>query len=473
MSKPALNTQEKILSRAELAARLAAHCAVGERHQCSPTAASDILHVGHAALSASRAARGRRACGGDKFRRPRARPQGRRGRPILSQDARAQLVAATRRSLLCRDNFQRVQTSRRCSRPSAPTCTPSGTDYTVDTGARTRNCAPDCGGAHRHRRQRRSQGPLHTGSPELMPARPAEWLAQKMASPKIQSACASPAKFLVIRLGSPSVTLCTQLPAVAALRRKYPDARMDWVVEQRWSPLIQMVTVVDEAIPLQRSLSGQLACIRRLRRADYDCAVDFQGLYKSALLGWFSGAPRRIGRDRSAAREPGAAWFYTDGVNPQGRHVAQMSLSVAVQVGVDNRRQSGRSAQLASRFNPRQCNFRCGCRTPQPAIWSAKLALEGIADYVVLSPGGGWVSKCWPPERYGALCARQLWQRRKMRCIVNAGPGEEELALEVVRTAADDAKPLAMTAPLPELAASCAAGRAPNLWWPPTPDRSI
>jgi lipopolysaccharide heptosyltransferase I len=271
-----------------------------------------------------------------------------------------------------------------------------------------------------------------------------------MASSKIVSVRA-PAKFLVMRLGSLGDIVHT-IPAVAALRRNFPDARIDWVVEQRWSPLIQMVTVVDEAIPLQRSLSGQLACIRRLRRADYDCTVDFQGLYKSALLGWFSGAPRRIGRDRSAAREPGAAWFYTNGVNPKGLHVAQMSLSVAAQAGVITAANQP-ARPTASPDAELNSEMQFPLRVPEAATHdlAAKLALEGIHDYVVLSPGGGWVSKCWPPERYGALCA-QLWQRHKIRCIVNAGPGEEELALEVLRTA-DDANPVAMTAPLLELAA--------------------
>jgi lipopolysaccharide heptosyltransferase I len=277
-----------------------------------------------------------------------------------------------------------------------------------------------------------------------------------MASSKIVSV--NPTRFLVIRLGSLGDIVHT-IPAVAALRRDFPDARIDWVVEQRWSPLIEMVTVVDDAVPLQRSLSGQLACISQMRRAHYDCAVDFQGLYKSALLGWFSGAPRRVGRDRRAAREPGATWFYTDGVNPQGRHVAQMSLSVAVQAAtiaaaspaVDHAAEAAKPAALTAEQPDKETQF--PMRVPEAATrdLSAKLALEGVVDYVVLSPGGGWVSKCWPPERYGALCA-QLWRRRKIRCIVNAGPGEEELALEVLRTA-DDAKPLALTAPLLELAA--------------------
>lgn len=213
-------------------------------------------------------------------------------------------------------------------------------------------------------------------------------------------------RFLVIRLGSLGDLVHT-VPAVAALRSSFPDAKLDWVVEQRWSAVIQLVTCVDQVIPLQRSASGYLSCIRQLRQSRYDCAIDFQGLYKSALLARFSGAARRIGRDRGAAREPGAAMFYTDGVTPQGRHVAEMSMSLAIRAG---------AAPGGMEF-PMQVSQAASRELAQ------KLTLEGIEKYVVLSPGGGWVSKCWPPERYGAVC-EQLWQRHGLRSVVNAGPGK-------------------------------------------------
>src|SRR5690348_18042386 len=69
------------------------------------------------------------------------------------------------------------------------------------------------------------------------------------------------------------------------------------------------------------------------RSAGYSCVIDFQGIYRSAILGWISGAERRIGRDRNSARERGAARFYTDRIAPTGRHVAEMSMSLAVHAG--------------------------------------------------------------------------------------------------------------------------------------------
>src|SRR5258708_6340471 len=132
-------------------------------------------------------------------------------------------------------------------------------------------------------------------------------------------------RFLVVRLSSLGDLVHT-IPAVAALRASFPDARIDWLVDRRWWPLIHLVDGLDDVIPLDRSISGQLGCVRTLRGERYTCAVDFQGLYRSALLTGLSGARRRIGRAREAAREAGAAWFYTDRVVPAGRHVAEMNL---------------------------------------------------------------------------------------------------------------------------------------------------
>src|SRR5580658_1959296 len=97
--------------------------------------------------------------------------------------------------------------------------------------------------------------------------------------------------FLVVRLSSLGDIVHT-LPAIAALRQSFPQSRIDWVVDQRWLQLAEMVVGVDELIPLQRSPVGVVACVQRLRGAHYSCAVDFQGLYRSAVLTRSSGAGR-------------------------------------------------------------------------------------------------------------------------------------------------------------------------------------
>jgi ADP-heptose:LPS heptosyltransferase len=91
---------------------------------------------------------------------------------------------------------------------------------------------------------------------------------------------------------------------------------------------------------------------------------------------------------------------------------------------------------------------------PEEALRAAreKLAREGITvDYVVISPGGGWKSKCWPAERFGAL-AVELLRRDGLRSVVNIAPGEEDLAAGVVNAAGSPAPPV-VSLPIQELAA--------------------
>lgn len=247
-------------------------------------------------------------------------------------------------------------------------------------------------------------------------------------------------RLLAVRLSSLGDLVHT-IPVVPALRAAYPDAQLDWLVDRRWSPLMKLVRGIDEVISLRPGVSGYLQCARKVRQARYSCVIDFQGIYRSAVLGWASGAKRRIGRDRSSARERGAARFYNERVVPSGRHVAEMSLSLAVQAG----------AQM-----PAEMQFPIDVPKEEAAAIREKLRRHG-EEYIVVSPGGGWKSKCWPPERFGAICA-EVWRRHGIRSVINIAPGEEDLGEAVVRSAAP-AQPSVYCPALPELVALMAEAR--------------
>lgn len=242
-------------------------------------------------------------------------------------------------------------------------------------------------------------------------------------------------RLLVVRLSSLGDLVHT-LPIVPALRSAYPDAQLDWVVDSRWSPLIKLVRGIDEVIPLRPSVSGYLHCLGRVRRAGYSCVIDFQGIYRSAMVGWISGAERRIGRDRNSARERGAARFYTDRVAPFGRHVAEMSMSLAVRAGAQR---------------PIEMQFPIQVSVQEISQLRERLRREDAENYIVVSPGGGWKSKCWPAERFGALCA-EVWRRYGIRSVINLAPGEEQLGEAVVANSLP-ATPIVYCPALPELVA--------------------
>ena len=228
-------------------------------------------------------------------------------------------------------------------------------------------------------------------------------------------------RFLVVRLTALGDILHT-VPAVAALRAAHPKAKIDWVVERKWAPVLEGSSALHEVIPFdRRSLLGAVECVQRLLENQYTCAIDFQGLYKSSILAALSGAPRRIGFDRAWAREGGAAMLYTERVVPAGRHVAELNYSLAEHAG-------------ASR--PAKPEY--PLRVPAGGAASVRSRLHDLGitgDYIVVGPGGSWRAKCWPAERYGEFC-REFAKNNPMSIVVIQGPGEKTIAEEVLRAAA-------------------------------------
>lgn len=252
-------------------------------------------------------------------------------------------------------------------------------------------------------------------------------------------------RFLLVRLGSLGDIIHT-LPAAAALRDSCPGARVDWVVEAKWLALLAGNPDLNQVIALDRDSWGAIrGCVAQLRKAAYTCALDFQGLYKSAVLAWFSGAPKRIGWSREYVREGLATLLYTHCVAPAGPHKVEHNLTLAESAGApESGARPNRARRAAVRF-PLQVS-------PEAEAQVARL-LEphDLRDYFVLSPGGGWQSKCWPAEQYGRL-HRRIVERHALRGVVSFGPDERALG-EAVRAAAGTPEPLVVAMNLPQLMA--------------------
>ena len=244
-------------------------------------------------------------------------------------------------------------------------------------------------------------------------------------------------RFLIVRLGSLGDIIHT-LPAAAALRDSFPDAQIDWVVESKWRAILDGNRDLNRVISLDRGrASGVVATVTSLRSAKYTCAIDFQSLYKSALLAFASGASERLGFDREYAREGLAALFYTRRIHPSGAHKVEHNLALAVAAGA---------------AMPKVARFTLPALAEAEQWADRKLAGLEANGFYVLSPGGGWRSKCWPAERYGDL-HREISSRLGLQGIVSFGPGEENLADEVVAASGLRA-PIPLEMDLPHLMAA-------------------
>ena len=126
--------------------------------------------------------------------------------------------------------------------------------------------------------------------------------------------------------------------------------------------------------------------------------------------------PRRIGFAREALREPASAFMLTERVTvDDSDHVINKNLKLVGHLGCDVSGEYEFPIALSEedlRFAERQIE-----------------RFDG--RFAILNPGGGWPTKLWGAEGFGAIADR-LWEAYGMRAVVTYGPGEEELAQSVV-----------------------------------------
>lgn len=242
---------------------------------------------------------------------------------------------------------------------------------------------------------------------------------------------------LIVRLGALGDIIHT-LPMVAALRVRYPDAVIDWVVDERYRELLDLVPILNRRIVLRTQSASLATRVRELRRTlvhqRYDIAIDAQGLLKSSVVARLSGANRVLGFTSTHLREPSAGVFYTERHDPGelAAHVIQKNLTLAGVLG----------AELSPIRFPLDA----------PSGGSEATDSSGAPDpgFVVLNPGAGWPNKQWPQARFAAL-ARWLRESAGLRSVVTWGPGDKELAGAVVDGGGGAAE-LSPPTTIPELA---------------------
>ena len=234
--------------------------------------------------------------------------------------------------------------------------------------------------------------------------------------------------FLVIRLSSIG-DIVHALPAVAALGQSFPQAEIHWLIEKRYAPLLAGNPYVHRMIPLDTLswrgsfpsfsvLEEMTKTLIRLPQSGYEVAVDFQGLWKSAIIALLAGAKARVGLAEPWLREPGAAVLYTARVPVAGRHVVEESLALVEYLG----------ARVGLWQFPLP-------HTPEADKFvDDQLARLEARDFMIINPGGGWKAKRWAPENY-ALLLRRLEARFSRKLLLTGSQDEQELILGILKSA--------------------------------------
>lgn len=238
----------------------------------------------------------------------------------------------------------------------------------------------------------------------------------------------TPSRVLLIR---PSALgdVCRSVPVLASLRRAFPKATIDWLVNDTFSAAIEHHPALSNVVPFARKALGE--GLRRLntrptrdflaglRRTNYDLVVDAQGLFRSGFFARATGAQRRVGF--ANARELGWAFMTERHEVDRGMHTVDRMLKLLELAAI-----------------PPVPDMRLYSDAPhRDAI--ARLIGEGDRP-IVIAPTSRWPGKQWPADRFAAL-TRHLVSRGHRVAVVGA-PSEREQCAELLSIAAEDIRVL-------------------------------
>lgn len=220
--------------------------------------------------------------------------------------------------------------------------------------------------------------------------------------------------------------VCRTVPVLASLARAWPDATIDWLVQDGFVDAVSAHPDLGAVVPFPRGRFGRwmrspavarelLDWTRRLREARYDLVVDCQGLSRSGFMTRATAAPCRVG-DRHA-RE--FSWLaYTDRVDTAAAvHEVDRMFMLVEACGVD--------------VVP---DMRLHVPADAAASWQAGVgSLIAGEPVTTLASTSRWESKAWPVARWAEL-GRRLLDRDGGHLLLLGAPSERE-QVEALREA--------------------------------------
>jgi len=246
-------------------------------------------------------------------------------------------------------------------------------------------------------------------------------------------------RILIVRLSAVG-DVVHGLPVLCALRDKFPEASLAWVVESRASALLEGHKDLDELIVAERgwlkSPRAILKLRRQLREFSPDVTIDLQGLSKSAVMARLSGCKKRIGFAGDNGREL-SRWMNTELVETTAGHVIDINLELLKPL----------------RINAPQVRFDVPEDHADTDMVEALLRQSGTLEgFAIINPGAGWPSKLWPTERYANVAGYLGREHGLPTMVVWAGRQEWQWAEQIVDGSNGHAR-LAPSTTLQQLAA--------------------
>ena len=235
----------------------------------------------------------------------------------------------------------------------------------------------------------------------------------------------NPRNILIIDFGQLGDVVMS-LPALRALRECFPHARITVMVGRPGAEIIEMSGYADASISVDRvglrdgftplSVMRIFQVVKDVRHRQFDFVIDLRSFSETNLLGYFSGAPKRL-----FSRRPGRSLDFLANFHPQppvdrndpDQHLIDRYLDVLVPLGIKD---SPRVPRLTTRAEDN--------RAIDVILRKAKA--ETGSPLVGLFPGAGHPGRCWPLEQFAEL-ADFLIRNDAVRPVIFVGPEERHL----------------------------------------------
>jgi heptosyltransferase II len=212
-----------------------------------------------------------------------------------------------------------------------------------------------------------------------------------------------PRNILVVRYSAlGDVVLATSI--LEPLRARFPKARIEWVTDALYAPLLEGLPEVAQVHRLGRDGPNAALGLAARLRGRFDVAIDLQNKVRSALVARSAAPLRAAFRRRSAAR----AVLSLFGSDPPlvRAHQTRLYAEALAPLGTF---QSG----------PVKVNL-----SPQ-ALALAADALRGVEPpAVAIAPGARWATKRWPAERFAAVA--EGLAADGFRIVLCGGPSDRD-----------------------------------------------
>lgn len=210
------------------------------------------------------------------------------------------------------------------------------------------------------------------------------------------------------------------LPALSALRRRFPHAHITWLVKQEWAEILNGHPDLTNVMAAELHWRCWPRLVAQLRRAKYDLVLDLQGLLRSGLLTWSTGAPTRIG---FAAGREGSPWWYSDRVHlpvPEvalwrqiPMHAVDRNLVLAAHVGADITKPAFRFPNLSEETVRMERKLR-------------GLGVEPGEPLIAVAPVDRHRLRSWPLERFSEV-GLQLVKMGAGKIVLIGTTGQRDL----------------------------------------------